>query len=159
MEMQPSSTAIAAGSSPDTLVKRRRNTVRLLTVGHLDRRTVASRRARVLAAELERDFGGGITKLQRHAIDRAAALSAIAEDLAARRLAGQPVSLDELLRCEAVAKRAVKAVLAERPEPPAPPRFSPMKALREEAARKAQGKEAREAVTEKALPDEHPTTD
>ena len=90
-------------------------------------------------------------------------LAALAEDLAARRLAGQPVPFDELLRAEGVAKRAIRAVLDECPAPPAPPRFSPMRALREEAARKAQaiaGKEAqREAVTEKALPNEHPATD
>jgi hypothetical protein len=87
-------------------------------------------------------------------------LTALSEDLLARRLAGQPVSFDELLRAEGCAKRAIRAVLAERPEPPPPPRFSPMKALREEAARKTQGKEAqREAVTEKAPPNEHPATD
>jgi hypothetical protein len=131
---------------------------RLWTAQHVDGRTRGAKRARAIAAELARGWDG-MTPVQRQMLDRAAMLTALSEDLLARRLAGQPVSFDELLRLEAVAKRAVRAVLAERPEPPAPPRFSPMKALREEAARKAQGKEAREAVTEKALPDEHPTTD
>jgi hypothetical protein len=45
-------------------------------------------------------------------------LAALAEDLAARRLAGQPVSFDELLRVEGVAKRAIRAVLAECPPQP-----------------------------------------
>jgi hypothetical protein len=139
-----------------------RRKARLMTAAHLDRRTRGGKRARNLAAELARGWDG-ITPVQRHAIERAAMWCAIAEDHAARRLAGQLIPLDDVLRAEGVAKRAVKAVLAERPAPPAPPRFSPMKALREEAARKAQanaGKEAqREAVTEKALPDEHPTTD
>jgi hypothetical protein len=104
--------------------------------------------------ELARGWDG-ITPVQRQMLDRAAMLTALSEDLLARRLAGQPISFDELLRSEGCAKRALKAVLAERPEPPAPPRFSPMKVLREaEAARKAQqanaGKEAQgEAVTEK----------
>jgi hypothetical protein len=141
----------------DPAAKRSRKT-RLWTAQHLDGRTRGSKRAHAIATELERGWNG-ITPVQRQAIGRAAMWCAIAEDLAARRLAGQLIPLDDVLRAEGVAKRAVKAVLAERPEPPAPPRFSPMKALREEAARKAQGKETREAVTEKALPDEHPTTD
>jgi hypothetical protein len=151
MEMQ---TNIAA----DPVVKRSRKT-RLWTAQHIDGRTRGAKRARAIAAELARGWDG-ITPVQRHAIERAAMWCAIAEDLAARRLAGQLIPLDDVLRAEGVAKRAVKAVLAERPEPPAPPRFSPMKALREEAARKARGKEAqREAVTEKAPPNEHPATD
>jgi hypothetical protein len=40
-------------------------------------------------------------------------LAAHAEDLAARRLAGQLVSFDELLRAEGCARRAVRGVLAE----------------------------------------------
>jgi hypothetical protein len=132
-------------------VKRSRK-ARLLTAAHLDRRTRASKRARAIAAELADGFGAGITKVQRQAIERAAMLSAIAEDLAARRLAGQPVPLDHLLRAEGVARRAIKAVVAERPAPPPPPRFSPMKALREaEAARKAQA--------EKEPVDEHPAAE
>jgi hypothetical protein len=109
---------------------------RLWTAQHIDRRTRGSKRARLIAAELERGWDG-ITPVQRQAIERAAMWCAIAEDLAARRLAGQQILLDDVLRAEGVAKRAIKAVLAERPEPPAPPRFSPMKAVREEAARKA----------------------
>jgi len=144
MEMQPNTPAVAAGSTPD-----RRRKMRLLTAAHLDRRTLASKRARVIAAELARGWDG-ITPVQRQAIERAAMLVTLAEDLVARRLAGEPIPISDVLRAEGVAKRAVRAVLAERPEPPAPPRFSPMRALREEAARKAQ---------EKTLPDEHPTAD
>jgi hypothetical protein len=147
-------TDIAAGSA----VKRSRKT-RLWTAQHVDGRTRGAKRARATAAELARGWDG-MTPVQRQMLDRAAMLTALSEDLLARRLAGQPVSFDELLRVEGCAKRAIRAVLAERPEPPAPPRFSPMKALREEAARKTQGKEAqREAVTEKAPPNEHPATD
>ena len=88
---------------------------RLLTAGHLDGRTRASKRARAIAAELTAGFGDEITKVQRQAIERAAVLSVLAEDLVMRRLAGQPVSLDEVLRVEGVAKRAIAAVVAERP--------------------------------------------
>jgi hypothetical protein len=102
--------------------------------------------------------GDGITPVQRQAIGRAAMLCAIAEDAVARRLAGQPIPISDVLRAEGVAKRAVKAVLAE--EPPAPPRFSPMKVLREEAAKKAKanaGTEAqREATADEEALHEHP---
>jgi hypothetical protein len=129
----------------------------LLTRAQLDGRTNSAKRARAIAAELEAGFGVRITKVQRQAIERAAMLCAIAEDLACRRLAGQPVSIDELLRSEGVARRATKAVLAERPAPPPAPRFSPMKALREaEAARKAA---QTDTTTEKAPLDEHPAAD
>jgi hypothetical protein len=146
----------------DPVTKRGRKMRRLLTAGHLDRRTRGVKRAHAIAAELERGWDG-ITPVQRQAIGRAAMLCAIAEDAVARRLSGEPIPISDVLRAEGVAKRAVRAVLAERPVPPAPPRFSPMKVLREEAARKAQanaGKEAqREAVTEKAPPNVHPAAD
>jgi hypothetical protein len=124
---------------------------RLLTAGHLDRRTRGVKRARALAAELARGWDG-ITPVQWQAIERAAMWCAIAEDLAARRLAGQLIPLDDVLRAEGVAKRAIRAVLAERPVPPAPPRFSPMKAVREAEA-------ARKAATEKGSPHGHPAAD
>src|SRR5258708_40076605 len=95
---------------------------RLLTAGHLDRRTRGSKRARSIAAELERGWDG-ITPVQRQAIERAAMWCAIAEDLAARRLACQQILPADELRAEGVAKRAVRAGLAERPKPLPPPRF------------------------------------
>jgi hypothetical protein len=112
-----------------------RRKARLMTAANLDRRTRGGKRARKLAVELARGFGAGITEVQRRACEQAGMLAALAEDLAARRLAGQPVPFDELLRAEGCAKRAIRTVLAECPAPPAPPRFSPMKVVRE-AARK-----------------------
>jgi hypothetical protein len=90
-----------------------------MTAAHLDRRTRGGKRARKLAAELARGFGTGITEVQRRACEQAGMLAALAEDLAARRLAGQPVPFDELLRAEGCAKRAIRTVLAECPAPPA----------------------------------------
>jgi hypothetical protein len=101
-------TEIAAGSA----VKRSPK-ARLLTVGHLDGRTRAAKRACAIAAELELGFGGKITAVQKATIGRAAVLCALAEDLGARRLAGQPIPFDYLLRAEGCAKRAIRAVLAE----------------------------------------------
>jgi hypothetical protein len=135
---------------------KRSRKARLWTAQHVDGRTRGAKRARAIAAELAR--GWNVTPVQRQAIERAAMLCAIAEDAVARRLSGEPIPIGDVLRAEGVAKRAVRAVLAERPAPSALPRFSPMKALREEAARKAQqataGKDAqRETVTEKGTPE------
>jgi hypothetical protein len=91
---------------------------RPMTAGHLDGRTRAAKRARSLAAELARGWDG-ITEAQQQRIERAVGWSVIAEDLVMRRLAGEPVSLDEVLRAEGVAKRAIRAVLAECPAKPA----------------------------------------
>ena len=106
----------------DTVVipaAKRSSKTRLLTAGHLDGRTRASKRARAIAAELQAGFGDAITKVQRQAIERAAVLSVLAEDLVMRRLAGQPIPFDHLLRAEGCAKRAIRAVLAECPVKPA----------------------------------------
>jgi hypothetical protein len=92
----------------ETPAKRRSSKARLF--GHIDGRTRAGKRARAIAAELEAGFGDGITKGQRRSVESAAVLSVIAEDLAMCRLAGQPVSLDELLRAQGVAARAIRAL-------------------------------------------------
>jgi hypothetical protein len=125
---------------------------RLLTAGHLDGRTRAAKRARAVAAELELGFRGETTAVQRQAIGRAAVLCALAEDLGARRLAGQPVSLDELLRVEGVAKRAIAAVVAERPMKLAALRTLELRRERwadQERAKKAQAKAKARESTEK----------
>jgi hypothetical protein len=101
----------------DMVATKRSPKVRPLTIEHLDRRTRGSKRARALAAELARGWDG-ITEVQRQAVERAGMLCALAEDLLARRLAGQPVPMDEVLRAEGVARRAVRAIVAERPAKP-----------------------------------------
>ena len=127
---------------------------RLLTAGHLDRRTRGVKRARAIAAELERDWDG-ITPVQRQAIGRAAMLCAIAEDAVARRLSGEPIPIGDVLRAEGVAKRAVRAVLAEHPVPPTRARGLGLGLQRArerwaaEEAKKAQQAEARGACTTK----------
>ena len=96
-----------------------RRKARLMTVGHLDHRTRASKRARGIATELERSFGADISTVQRQIIGHAAVLCALAEDMATRRLAGQPIPIGDVLRAEGVAKRAVEAVIAACPVKPA----------------------------------------
>jgi hypothetical protein len=116
-------------------VKRSRKT-RLWTAQHVDGRTRGAKRARAIAAELEHSFGGEVTKVQRQAIERAAMWCAIAEDLAARRLAGQPIPLDDVLRAEGVAKRALRS-LGVRIEPP-PPRARGLELARQRWAEEAE---------------------
>lgn len=124
---QPDAAHVTAGSLPAAahVTGKRRYQRRLVaspttlfTVRHLDGRSLAFRRARAIATELAAGFGVEITKVQRQTVERAAVLCAIAEDLATRRLAGQPVPMDELLRAEGVARRAVRAIVAERPPQP-----------------------------------------
>jgi hypothetical protein len=84
---------------------------RILTLGHLDRRTRASRRAAVLAQAFAAEIGGQITDSLRIRIETAAALSVIAEDAQTRRLAGDSsVSLDDLVRAVSAARRALRDI-------------------------------------------------
>ena len=127
--------------------------LKLKTVADLDGRTRAARRARAVVAELVKALGGpdAVSPGQRQACERAGMLTAIAEDLAARQLAGLPVTLDEVLRAEGVVRRSVQAILANRPEKSVPPPFSPMKAMREAAAAKAAEKKEEQS-------DDHPAS-
>ena len=85
--------------------------VRILTLGHLDRRTCASRRAAALAEAFAAEIGGQITHSLRICIETAAALSVIAEDAQTRRLAGDSsVSLDEVVRAVSAARRALRDI-------------------------------------------------
>jgi hypothetical protein len=84
---------------------------RILTLGHLDRRTRASRRAAALAEAFAAEIGGSITDSLRIRIETAAALSVIAEDAQTRRLAGDSsVSLDDLVRAVSAARRALRDI-------------------------------------------------
>jgi len=88
----------------------------MLTVAHLDGRYRGAKRAKRIAAELIAAFGPSITPIQRQAAERAAMFCALAEDLAARRLRGESVSLDEVIRLEGVARRAVARLDLPEPE-------------------------------------------
>jgi hypothetical protein len=99
-------------------VHSRLHKLRLRTIHHLDGRTTAARRARTVARELLAAFDpGAVTPAMRQAAERAGMFTAIAEDMASRKLAGLSVCGDELFRAEGCARRAIKAVLAMKPEP------------------------------------------
>lgn len=90
--------------------------VQLLTLAALDGRTRAARRARALAAAFRRELGGPASVAQTAAIERAAALCALAEDTRTRRLAGDlSVTLEDLVRVDSAADRSVRR-LGIRPE-------------------------------------------
>jgi hypothetical protein len=89
---------------------------RLLTAAELDGRRRGAKRARQIAAELMAGFGPRISVAQRQACERAGMLSALAEDISARALAGEVVDLLELVRMEGVARRAVADIQAAWPE-------------------------------------------
>jgi hypothetical protein len=109
---------------------------RLRTIESLDGRTIAARRARELAQAFQAEFGGTVSATQRFAIERAAALVALAEDAKARRLAGEmAVSLEDIVRTDNAAARAVKALGKPGAAIPAPP--TPAEYLARRAAERA----------------------
>jgi hypothetical protein len=98
--------------------------VRLKTLGDLDGRTHAARRAAALAEMFSAELGQ-LTPAQQIAVQNAAALAAIAEDAQARRLAGDPtISLDDLVRAVSAARRAVRDLGLDRRRVPASPNLS-----------------------------------
>jgi hypothetical protein len=102
--------ADAAGIAPVSGIEAQPK-ARLLTLGHLDRRTRASRRAAALAEAFAAEIGGQITDSLRIRIETAAALSVIAEDAQTRRLAGDSsISLDDLVRAVSAARRALRDI-------------------------------------------------
>jgi hypothetical protein len=83
--------------------------LRLVGLNDLDGRTSATKRARALRAALTEELGGNVTVSQSAAIERAATMVALAEDLRTRRLAGDDtISLEDLTRVDASADRAMR---------------------------------------------------
>lgn len=89
---------------------------RLLTLDHLDGRTLAARRARELIESIETDLGGGdrITEGQRQLIQRAAVLGTCIESCEARWLAGEPVEMAEYLAAVNAQRRVLVTLGLER---------------------------------------------
>jgi nucleotide-binding universal stress UspA family protein len=107
--MQPTTAEMQIGSGPIT--RPMAGKLRLVTVADLDGRTRASRRARELATTFAEEIGGSLSSAQRLAVERAAALSALAEDARVRHLAGDTsVSLEDIVRIDNASARAVKAL-------------------------------------------------
>jgi hypothetical protein len=86
--------------------------LRLLSVRSLDHRTKSARRAAALAVALTEELGGNLSIREQAAVQRAAVLSAIAEDARSRALGGEAdaPSLEDLVRIDNAAARALKVL-------------------------------------------------
>jgi hypothetical protein len=84
---------------------------RLQTVAALDQRTLAAKRIAALVSMWAQQLGGKLTTGQRIAMERAATLTALAEDARIRRLGGDmSISLNDIARLDNAANRAVNAL-------------------------------------------------
>jgi hypothetical protein len=96
MGSSPDSRAIANGNDVDVLVKPASNgKLKLLTLGDLDGRTLAARRARSLVSEIQEEIICGddqeLTASQRQLVQHAAFLGAMIESMSAQWLLGEPI--------------------------------------------------------------------
>ena len=83
--------------------------LRLQTMRALDGRTTAAKNARRIARELAAFLGDGpLTPTQADAIQQAAVLSVIGGDLESRRLAGEAISLEDLVRVRRLQRQLVR---------------------------------------------------
>jgi hypothetical protein len=92
--------AIDLGSAP---IKRRKRPRKAI-----DFRTRNGRRVKQLTGIYSSALGPGLSDVQRQDVARAARLMAISEDAQLRRLRGESVDLDELVRCDSTGRRAVR---------------------------------------------------
>jgi hypothetical protein len=90
--------------------------VQMLTLDHIDGRTLAARRARELIEALETDLGGGdrLTEGYRQLIKRAAVLGTYIESCEAMWLSGQNVDLPSYMSAVNVQRRVLATIGLER---------------------------------------------
>lgn len=91
--------------------------LRLLTLGHLDGRTLAARRARELIEAIQADLGGGdrLSEGEKQLVQRAAVLGAYIKSLEVRWLNGEKVDLaDYLAACNTQRRILATVGLARR---------------------------------------------
>src|SRR5271154_1205572 len=98
--------------------------LRLLTLGHLDGRTAAARRARELIEAIETDLGGAdqLTEGSRQLVQRAAVLGAYIESCEVKWLGGEAVDLADYLAAINAQRRVLATIgLARRSKDVTPP--------------------------------------
>jgi hypothetical protein len=90
--------------------------LRLLTLGHLDQRTAAARRARELIDAIELDLGGSdrLSEGSRQLVQRAAVLGTFIESCEAAWLGGDAVDLTEYLAAINSQRRVLATIGLER---------------------------------------------
>jgi hypothetical protein len=121
----PANTAQLDASNGSDRPRKAAGKLRLLTLDDLDGRTTGKKSADALTAALTEELKlAGNNLIATKAVERAAAMAALAEDLRTRRLAGdQTVSLEDVVRVDAAADRAmrrlgIKPVAASKPRIP-----------------------------------------
>jgi hypothetical protein len=90
--------------------------LRLMTLGHLDGRTAAAKRARELIEAIETDLGGGdrLSEGSRQLVQRAAVLGTFIESCEAQWLAGAAVDLADYLAAINAQRRVLATIGLER---------------------------------------------
>jgi hypothetical protein len=90
--------------------------LRLLTLGHLDGRTAAARRARELIEAIQTDLGGSdhLSEGERQLVQRAAVLGAYIESCEVKWLGGKAVDLADYLAAINAQRRVLATVGLER---------------------------------------------
>lgn len=113
--MPVESAAIPAGSTAAPPPKEG-SKARLLTLGHLDQRTAAARRARELIEAIETDLGGsaGLSEGSRQLVQRAAVLGTFIESCEAQWLGGSAVDLADYLAAINSQRRVLATIGLER---------------------------------------------
>ena len=92
--------------------------LRLLTLGHLDGRTVAVKRIKELEAQIVVDLGGDLTEAQKSIMRRAVVLSAVLEDQEAQWATGTPLTLSKYCSATNVLRRLLSTLGLERKQRP-----------------------------------------
>ena len=90
--------------------------LRVMTLAHLDGRTLAAKRARALVDAIEADLGGAanLSEGARQLVQRAAVLGTFIESCEAQWLAGQPVELADYLAAVNNQRRVLATIGIER---------------------------------------------
>jgi hypothetical protein len=90
--------------------------LRLLTLGHLDGRTAAARRARELIEAIQTDLGGSdrLSEGERQLVQRAAVLGAYIESCEVKWLGGEAVDLADYLAAINAQRRVLATIGLER---------------------------------------------
>lgn len=88
--------------------------VRLLTLDHLDGRTLAVRRIREVEAQIAADLGNDLTEAQKQMVRRGAVIHSILDDYETRWAAGEELSLTDYLAAVNVQRRVLATIGLER---------------------------------------------
>jgi hypothetical protein len=112
----PADTAPMTGQSAVASPPKSAGKIRLLTLNHLDGRTMAARRARELIEAIESDLGGGdhLSEGAKQLVQRAACLGAFIESCEAQWLGGEAVELSDYLAAINSQRRVLATIGLER---------------------------------------------